>query len=218
MKKISLGLTVLLLTLAACTSSEYWKLRIDIPRLKAADLDPFKEIFLTHFLIKADTKDFNTDRELVDYFEYVLKEKTGKAVSARDITVTGEETFGDENFWKGLSGDFQEAVWFTGSVLYSEEIRKALVGQEKRKYEDPFHSEIKLAERKFYKLQLDCYLIEAKTGKILFHRTFDETKNYKNPNQTSYFAFFDLIQTVKDKLFRSILGEEKIQERYLISH
>jgi hypothetical protein len=60
-------------------------------------------------------------------------------------------------------------------------------------------------------------MIDAKTGEILYTRNFKQTKHYINPNQTAYFAFFDLIQIVKTKLFQAFLGEELLQERYLLS-
>ncbi|MCK4429779.1 MAG: hypothetical protein KAW19_00605, partial [Candidatus Aminicenantes bacterium] len=65
-------------------------------------------------------------------------------------------------------------------------------------------------------LNIDIYIIEAQSGKTLYKRNFKETKSYKNPNQTAFFAFFDLMQSVKDKLLRNLFGESRIQERYII--
>ena len=105
----------------------------------------------------------------------------------------------------------------TGSAEYTEETRKALLKKAKKRYEDPFPSQSRLEERKFFTLNVNLFLIDAQSGDALYKREFKETKAYDNPNQTAYFAFFDLVQQVKEKLLRTVLGAEQLQERYLIT-
>jgi hypothetical protein len=62
------------------------------------------------------------------------------------------------------------------------------------------------------------HLIDAKAGDVLYQKKFKETQSYSYPNQTAYLAFFDLISEIKAKLFRELMGGEKLQERYLITH
>jgi hypothetical protein len=50
----------------------------------------------------------------------------------------------------------------------------------------------------------------------LLYRDFKETKTYAQPSQRTDFAFYDLAIRIKDKLFRRILEEGRIQERYLL--
>jgi hypothetical protein len=83
--------------------------------------------------------------------------------------------------------------------------------------ESPFPDKKELAERKVYGLSLELLLIQSDSGEILYSRNFKEDKKYENPKQTAYFAFFDLIQRVKQRFFRDILGEDIIQERYLLT-
>ncbi|MFC2167755.1 hypothetical protein ACFLRW_02135, partial [Acidobacteriota bacterium] len=80
----------------------------------------------------------------------------------------------------------------------------------------PFPAETQLEQRIFFNFNLTLFFIDANSGETVFKREYKETKNYNNPNQTPYYAFFDLMQQIQVKLLRSILGLEQIQERYLV--
>lgn len=217
MKKIKTALFLALLFTIACASSNYWKLRIEVSGRPALNLDQFSKIVVTNFLIKEETKDFDLNKEIVDYFAFEMGKQFKGKVSSIEIPLEKEDLFQNEDFWKNLSPDLKEAVCLTGIVQYTQEIRKAILEKRKRRSGDPFPYEKALAERRFFFLTLHLYLIDTKTGKTLYTRTFKESKGYKNPKQTAPFAFFDLIQRVKGKFFRNILAGVRIQERYLIS-
>lgn len=218
MKKIRLVGLVGIIFLICCSSSLHWKLKIEIPSEASFNLNQFKEIIITNFLVKKETKDINLSQEIVDYFNFELGQNFKEKIISKKISFSNEDLFSDKGFWKEINGISKKALFLTGSANYSEEIRKAIL-EEKRseRFEGPFNPEKKLAERKFYTINLNLYLIKAQTGEIVYKRSFKESKGYRNPNQTAYFAFFDLIQRIKDKLFRNILGGKKIEERYLIS-
>lgn len=216
MKKIKIVLVLTILFSFSCASNDYWKLRIEVPRKIAFDLDQYNEVVITNFLIKEETKDFNLSQELVDYFSFEIGQNFKGKVSIKEITFE-EEPFKNEAFWKNLLPDRKKAILFTGGVQYTEEIRKAILQRQKKRFEDPFVSKKRrLAERRFYTLNLDLYIIDAKTGKALYKRNFKESKGFENPKQTAPFAFFELLQRVKAKFFRNLLGQTSIQERYLI--
>jgi hypothetical protein len=217
MKKIKIALIFTTLFFFSCASDSYWKLRIEIPGKTTFALDQYSEVVVTNFLIKEETKDFDLNKELVDYFSSEIGQNFNGKVSVKEVTFE-EEPFKNEAFWKNLLPTQKRAILFTGGVSYTEEIRKTILEKKKKKrYEEPFVSkERSLAERRFYTLNIDLYIIDAKTGKALYTRNFKESKGYENPKQTAPFAFFDLIQGVKTKLMRNILGEATIQERYLI--
>ncbi len=216
MKKIRIVLVLTILFSFSCASNDYWKLRIEIPGKTSFNLDQYNEVVITNFLIKEETKDFNLNQELVDYFSFEVGQNFKGKVSIKEITFE-EEPFKNEAFWKNLLPDRKKAILFTGGAQYTEEIRKAILQKQKDRFEDPFVTKKRsLAERRFYTLNLDFYIIDAKTGKTLFKRNFKESKGFENPKQTAPFAFFELIQRVKAKFFRNILGVASIQERYLI--
>ena len=216
MKKIKIALILTILFSCSCASNDYWKLRIEVPGKTSFNLDQYSEFVITNFLIKEETKDFDLNRELVDYFSFEIGQNFNGKVSIKEITFE-EEPFKNEAFWKNLIPAQKETILFTGDAQYTEEIRKAILQEKKERFEDPFISKKKgLAERRFYTLNLDLYIIDAKTGRTLYTSNFKESKGYENPKQTAPFAFFELIQRVKAKFFRNILGEASIQERYLI--
>jgi hypothetical protein len=217
MKKINIILILTILFSISCASDKYLKLRMEVPYKTMFDLDKFSEVIVTNFLIKEETEDLDLNKELVDYFSFEIGQNFKGEISSEIITFDEEEPFKNEAFWKNLLSDQREVILFTGGAQYTEEIRKAILEKKKSRFEDPFTSQKRsLAERRFYTLNLDLYIIDAKTGKTLYTRTFKETKGYENPKQTASFAFFELIQRVKKKFFRNVLGEASIQERYLI--
>jgi UDP-N-acetylglucosamine:LPS N-acetylglucosamine transferase len=217
MKKIKIALVLTILFSFSCASNDYWKLRIEVPGKASFNLDQYNEVVITNFLIKKETKDFSLNQELVDYFSFEIGQNFKGTVSIKEITFE-EEPFKNEAFWKNLLPDRKKAILFTGGAQYTEEIRKAILQKQRARFEDPFVSKKRsLAERRFYTLNLDFYIIDAKTGKTLYKRNFKESKGYENPKQTAPFAFFELIQRVKAKFFRNILGAVSIQERYLIN-
>lgn len=189
-----------------------------MPSASLLNLDQFKEIFITNFFIKQETKDINLSQEIIDYFNSEISQNFQGKITSKNILFENEELFNDEEFWKSMNEDAKGSLFITGSADYTEEIRKAIL-EEKRsgQLEEPFPSGMRLAQRKFYKLQLDLFLIDGQSGQALYKRSFKEVKSYRNMNQTSYYAFFDLIQSVKEKFFRTLLGGKKLEERYLIS-
>jgi len=217
-KKNRLILLIIMLILSSCASNEYWKVRIEVFRKPDIDLNKFKEIIITDFFVKKETKNFNINEELKNYLAVELGQVLENKISSKEFPLEKEDVFKDEDFWKNISAETKESVLFTGSVQYTEETRKALIKKQKKQQESPFLSEAaKLAQRKDYTLHLEVYLIDTQTGKTVYKSNFKETKTYINPNQTAYFAFFDLVKNIKDKLFAQMLGNKRVQERYLIS-
>jgi len=217
MRKISLLLFVFSLAFFSCASSEHWKMRLEISGTPKFDLKPYQKVFLTNFLIKKETQDFNINKELQDYLSFELEKKANIKVEALKAPSPNQTQFDKPEHWRTLAApDKENDIIVSGALEYTQEVRKALIQKDKKRYEDPFPQETKLMERKFYTLNLDVYFISTQNGKVLYKRSFKETKAYKNPNQTAYFAFFELIQKIRDKLFLDIHGGQRIQERYLI--
>jgi len=216
MKKNSLIILICLVVLSSCVTTEYWKMKIEIPRRLEFDIEAFGSVIIAPFLVEKEVEDFDLKKEIGDYFEGMLNRKTEIAVTTRDIPVENEAQFESSVFWKNQDSDRESTLFLTGSAQYTSETRKALLKRAKKRYEDPFPTEAKLEQRKFYTLNMNLFLIDAQSGKAVYKREFKETKGYDNPNQTSYFAFFDLIQQIQEKLLRSVLGLEQIQERYLV--
>jgi hypothetical protein len=204
--------------LYSCSSGgQYWRVRVEMPRPVSFELERFQEMVVTDFLVVKERTDFDLNKETTEYFAFEFGKNISSPVSRVEVAPASDEIFEQEDFWTDIPTANENAIVFTGKIDYRSEVRKALVDREKRQFEDPFPDSTALEERKFFTLFFNLYMIDSKTGKTLYQKDFKETRNYQNPNQTAYFAYFDLIQSVKDKLFQAFLGEELLQERYLIN-
>ncbi len=214
--KNSFVVILILLLTQACTPDEYYRVRIRIPRRAEVQLAEFEGIVITGFLMKTEFEDFNLSEELKEYFAGELEVELDESVRRENIVVPDEESFENQEFWKTLPLETKKTVIFSGTAEYSQETRKALISKDKDQFEDPFPSQERLATRKFFTLQMNIRIINSETGEITYSQDFKESKSYTNPNQTAYFALFDLAFLVKEKLFREIMGGERFQQRYLI--
>ena len=216
MKKNSLIVLICLVVLSSCVTTEYWKMKIEIPRRTELDIEAFDAVIITPFLVENEVEEFDLSKEIGVYFEGMLKRKTKNNVITRDLPLESEAVFESSDFWKNQERENESTLFLTGTAQYTAETRKALLKRAKKRYEDPFPTEARLEQRRFYTFNMSLFLIDAKSGKTVYKRDFKETQNYDNPNQTSYFAFFDLMQQIQEKLLRSVLGLEQVQERYLV--
>lgn len=216
MVKNSLIVLLVIMVLCSCTSYKNVKAKIEIPRRTNVDLSGIDHFVITNFILKNELE-FDANKEFYDYFSLELQQAFDKRVSGRQLQLENEEVFNNTDFWKALSPDAQKTLFIAGSMEYTQETRKALVGKEKKQFDDPFPTKPKLSTRKFFTLKVNVFFKDAVSGKTIYSRDFSETQASQNPNQTAYFAFFDLMHKVKEKLFRQTLGGDLIQERYLIS-
>ena len=217
MKRFKVILILLLFFFISCTSANYFRVNVEVPRKAIFDINQFNEIIVTDFFIKKEADDFDLNQELINYFTAQMKQNIKAEVSSRRVSLSNEELFKDKAFWKSIVPDSQEAVLFTGSVDYTQEIRTAVV-QTKKKADDTFQRDKAIRERRFYTLNLNFYIIDTQSGEVLYTQAFRETQGYKNPKQTASFAFFDLADKVRMKLFNNVLGIARIQQRYLIKN
>ncbi len=210
------GLAVLLG--ASCSGTDYFRMRLRIPRRADVRLADFDGIVVADFILKSEVEGFDLNRELRDYLSTELAVELETPVDLHTAPIEDEAVFEDQDFWKNLDLDKKKAVIFSGTVEYAEETRKALVHKKGREQETPFPDRDYMKTQKFYSLNMTVHIIDSESGINLFNQEFKEQRAYSNPNQTAYFAFFDLAFQVKEKLFREIMGGDKIQDRYLIIH
>jgi len=215
-KRYSLALLGSMVFFLACGTGESLRLRVKLPRKPPVDLKAYQALKIAHFLFKGEKQETDFDGLLRDFFQAEFENKAGIPVSLEEIVPESEQVLEDEAYWKKTGRGMEGALLLTGSIEYTEEVRKAIKAGKKRRFETPFPEDSRIMERKFYSLTLDLFLVDPQSGKIIYQRKFKESKSYQNPNQTAPFAFYDLIHNVRNKLFRQLLGEEQTQERYLI--
>ena len=214
-KKIKFAFIIGIITLISCNTINYTKLMITIPGKGALDIEKHEKLFILDFLVKKEAKDFDLNTETINFLIDELSSKLKMQVSKKDFSIENEDLFKNEQFWKNFS-DQNKAAFLSGIIQFNEETRKSIKDTRTQRFEDPFPLESKIQERKFYNLSLDIYIIDAQTGKSFYKQNYKQTKSYKNLNQTPYFAFFDLMQNLKQSLFYNLLGTEQNEARYLI--
>jgi hypothetical protein len=150
------------------------------------------------------------------YFKEELRLQFKGKLSTKNITWENAEAAKNKDFWKQIPVESKETIFLTGKVQFTQEVRKALLEKGIKNLDGPFAPPKAWAERKNYALKLDIYLIRADSGEILFQKDFQESMNYESQKQTTAFAFYDLMQRIKTKFLRALLGSEKTQDRYLL--
>jgi len=210
-------LLLIFLVLYSCKTGNYWKIKLELPIKTNLDMSQFKNIIIANFFLIDDKNDFEINPALLEYLSSELSQDLDKNISTNNIALDNEELFQNKDFWKGQAPGEDATAFLTGSIEYTSETRKALIGKNKKQFDNPFPSKNRLASRKFYTLKMNVYFINAATGEVIYETKFNETQAYENPNQTAEFAFFDQVHKVKEKLFRQVLGGERIQQRYLIA-
>jgi hypothetical protein len=211
-------LIVVVLFLGACSIETTRKVKIEMPSVPEVRLDRSQEMIVTNFWLDKEIPDFGLNQNLVQYFQDELKRPFKGKLSTKTIAWENADLPKNKEFWKQAAGDAKDTLFLTGKIQFGQELRKALLANERRAVDDgPFAKETAWAERRNYSLKLEIFLILSDTGEVLFQREYQEQMNYANIKQSAEFAFFDLIQRIKPKLLRALFGTDRVQERYLLS-
>jgi hypothetical protein len=202
----------------ACGGENARKVRIGIPGytpLRAADVG---EIYVTAFKTDKSSAEFDIGKEFGDFLFVELARKFEGKVFRRPVPADKAGLAGDAEFWKGLAGGSGPALFLTGTILYTEEVRKALLETDAKEIDGPFRQEkAGLSERRLYTFTVDFVLIRAGTGEIVLRKEFKETSTYPDPNLPFSYAFHELAPHLRTKFFQAVFGEERLQERYLFT-
>jgi hypothetical protein len=205
------------LSAAACTSEmTAEKIRVEIPAVPSLKPEAVTEIVVATFWLEKEVKDFDLNRDLSEYFLEEFRTKFPGRVSSKPVAWTGAGMDSQPEAWRKAALGPAGAVVLTGKAVFSQETRKALLSAEKRKFDDPFEPEKRWAERRNFDLKLEVILLKADTGEVLSRNSFQDAQNYENVKQTPAYAFHDLLDRVKPRLFRSLFGSTRIQDRFLL--
>lgn len=215
---LALPAAVLLFAAAACSTITTATTKIDIPAVPAVKLESVEEIAIGDFLIDTPSKEFEIGPAVVNYFRDEMKPQFKGRLSIVPLTWTNAAQADDAAAWTRVLADPKGKLILTGRVQYVQDVRKALMSKERRAIDDgPFTPEKPWSERKNFELKLDIYLIRAETGEMILKKDFLESVIVENRKQPAEFAFYDLLQRVRLKLFRLLFGTLRNQERYLLS-
>ncbi len=213
-KKINLIFILFFLIYCSCESISQYKLMIEIPTPTKIDLSSYNKIIFTSFKIESEIKEINFNKEIFNFFSSEIEREFKGKILFKEIDWSQKNIIENKEYWKTLLNNSKtKKLFFTGKLNFKKELRKALL--EEQAPATPF-PERKLISRLFFTLNLDLYLIDSNTGEIIYEKDFKESRGYKNINQKPNYAFFDILEEVKNKLFREIISHKKREERFLI--
>ena len=217
MRKNSPAVLSLLAVLAACGGGDtYRKIRVELPAYSSLHMDEFEQVVFGGFLVAKEPEGLDLNKEITEYFGPEFERKLHSQVTVQRLALESEELFRKPDFWKSLAPGPGRVLYVTGKAELTRETRKAILGRTKPDAEDPLTRQRGIIERTLFSLNLHLYLIRGDSGEVVLDRDFKESKAYTNLKQRADFAFYELAQRVKTKLFRPILSEERMQERYLL--
>jgi hypothetical protein len=218
MRKNSPILLCLLVLLAACRGGDtYRKIRVELPAYSTLHPEQFEQAIFSGFLVAKEPDGLDLNKEIAEYFGPDFEKKLHFRVTVQRVALESEELFRKPDFWRSLAPGPSRVLYVTGKAELTREMRKSILGKAKSDADDPLAQQRGgVAERTLFSLSLHLYLIRGDSGEVVLDRDFKETKAYTNPKQRADFAFYDLAQRVRTKLFRPILSEERMQERYLL--
>ena len=102
-----------------------------------------------------------------------------------------------------------------GEIRLKTEVRKA-ISETGRPVEGPFKARSALTERRSHVLELDLACRDGASGETLFRKAYRETKSLDDTDSSLGTAFSELLDRVRQKFIRTILGEGRSEERSLL--
>ena len=183
----------------------------------AVDLSPYREIIVTNFRQDMPPADFELDNWLVDSLANALGRIFKGSVLRQKVAWGQAARLDDPDFWRSAGAGHEGAVFLTGTVRLTGQTEKALRRDSIPK-DSPFKlTDRGLAERSRFKAVVECVMIPAARGDIAYRETYEETRSYDVAGQSAEIAFADLFDGIMPRIFRSLLGTERLQWRYLLS-
>ncbi len=217
MRKNSPILLGLLVLLAACGGGDtYRKIRIELPLYSSLHPEEFEQVVFSGFLVAKEPEEIDLSSEIIEYLSPDFERRLYFKVAVLPVALESEEVFRNADFWKSLAPGSGRTLYLTGKAEMTRETRKSVLGRAKSDFDDPQDEQKEIAERALFKLNLHLFLIRGDSGEVILEREFTETKAYPNAKQRADFAFYDLAQRIKTKLFPQGLTEERMQDRYLL--
>lgn len=176
----------------------------------------FNEIIVTDFRDDAPSPDFALGRELQGYLAAELGRPFKGKVSRMDLFRDGQAVSEDPAFWKQAAAGREKAVFLTGSAGLVGQTRKAL-NTKKLPEDGPFNLDHRgLIEQRCWILSVDLSVVSAAIGEILFKKSFREERVYTDLDKPAEFAFAELADRLRARLFPVLFGAPTTEERTLV--
>jgi len=201
---------------AACSPSPALPIRIDLPGVTVLPAGSFRQIVVANFRDEAPSPEFALGRELQEFLVKEMSRSFDGKVSRMTVPWENSISLDDPAFWRQAAAGRESAVVLTGTAGLVGQVRKAL-----NKKALPIDGPFKITGRAFleykhYTLAVDVAVISAATGEPLFRKSFREEKDYIDLEKPHDFAFSELADRVRTRLFPVLLGTPTAEERTLL--
>jgi hypothetical protein len=184
----------------ACRALAPVPISMDMPGIARVSPGAFDEIVVSIFREDGASPDFEAGREFQAYLAAELRRVFKGPVTAAAAAPAGHG----------------RAVVLAGSVRLVKQVRKALQNTNVP-VDGPFKTAGRgLIEQCHWNLSLDLSAVSAVSGELLYHRTFEEERDYIDLEKPAEFAFSELAARVRTKLFSALLGTSSIESRTLL--
>lgn len=198
MRLRSLALLAGLAGAAACALIDPARaIRETFPGVRPFDLSAYREITVPPFRDEGPVEGLEPGKEAAVSFA----EELGRRQKLPVVTAAGA----------GREG----TLLLEGDVRLKTDIRKA-INESGRPSDGPFPLKAGLVERRSHVLEITLACRDGASGEILYRKAFRETKNYEDTDSSAGSAFFELLDRARQKFIRTILGEGRSEERFLL--
>jgi hypothetical protein len=212
---VPVALAAALLAGAACGSGGPVGVSLDMPGIAVLPPGSFGEIIVTDFAETAPPPDFAPGLELPTYLAAEIGRVFAGPVSRATVPAEAAAGPAPPSFWKEKGAGHEAAVFLTGSVRLTGQVRKAVdrVVPIDRLL-NPAGSG--LIEQLRWTMAVDVFLVSAATGEVLHRTSLREDRDYNELDKPVEFAFSDLSERIRSRLFPALLGASTIERRALL--
>ena len=201
---------------AACAPSSALPIRVYLPGVTGLPAASFREIVVANFRDDAPSPGFGLGRELREFLVKEMSRSFDGTVSRVSVPWENAISLDDPAFWRRAAEGREGTVILAGAASLVGQIRKAL-----NRKALPIDGPFKIAGRAFleyshYALAVDAVVISGTTGEPLFRKSFREEKDYIDLEKPYEFAFSELADRVRTRLFPVLLGTLTAEERTLL--
>jgi hypothetical protein len=209
-----LAAAALAAAVVACSSEGPVTVRVSLPGVTPFPPGTFAEIIVTDFRNAAVLPELDPGLELQSYLADELRRAFDGKVSVLPLPAAAEAS---PAFWKEAAAGRSGAVFVTGTIRMSTQIRKALKKDLNVPVDGPFDNTGRaLVELRRWTITIDLAVISGQTGEPVYARTFRDDRDYIDLEKPADFAFSELSAAFRDRLFPILLGSFTIEKRTLL--
>jgi len=210
-------LAALLAAAAACAPTAPVDVRLSIPARSPFPPGSLKAILVTDFHDQAPLPDLETGHALGDQLESELaRAARGTTVRIGRAPVPAGAGRDDAAAWKAAGGgEGPGAVFLAGTVSLAAKVLKAV--DKTQPGDGPFDLAGRgLVAKRRWTFAADVRVISAATGETIYRRAFLEERDYTELDKPAEFAFHELSERFRAKLFQALLGTPTLETRTLL--